>query len=120
MENLWLEYFLTWNVNVMEQSKRSTIQHIVIQSISIGISLIRCSPIYLTMKSLLSLKNVPFTAFDQVRYVSSKTAAVTKIHRTIYCRMYPTLLVQPDGSTITVRYHEPREIVRVCISNLQS
>lgn len=72
------------------------------------------------MKSLLFLKNVPFTAFDQVRYVSSKTAAITKIHRTVYCRMYPTLLAQSDGSTIRVRYHEPREIIRVCISNLPS
>lgn len=65
------------------------------------------------MKSLLFLRNVPFKALDQVRYVSSKTAAITKVHRLIYCRMYPTLLVQPDGSTINIRYHEPRRIIRV-------
>lgn len=67
----------------------------------------------LTMKSLLFLTNVPFKSLNQMRYVSSKTAAITKIHRHIYCRMYPTLLVQSDGSTINIRYHEPRQIIRV-------
>lgn len=62
------------------------------------------------MRKFLSLNQLTFT---QIRNVSSKSAAVTKIHRTLYCRMYPTLLVQPDGSTINIRYHEPRQIIRV-------
>jgi len=30
-----------------------------------------------------------------------------------YLRTYPTLLVYPDGSTVTVRYKEPREIIKL-------
>lgn len=27
--------------------------------------------------------------------------------------MYPTVVVQPDGSTINIRYHEPRKIIKL-------
>lgn len=64
------------------------------------------------MRNLLLLKNIN-SNYIQNRNVSSVTAAVTKIHRTVYCRVYPAIIVQPDGSTITVRYHEPRKIIRV-------
>lgn len=47
------------------------------------------------------------------RKISSSTAAVTKVGRSTYTRMYPTLLVLPDGSTINIRYHEPRKIITV-------
>ena len=50
----------------------------------------------------------------QVRNFNANRAVVTKIKRATYCRKYPTLLVQPDGSTITIKYHEPREIIKVC------
>ena len=53
------------------------------------------------------------TYFEQVRSFNANRAVVTKIKRTTYCRKYPTLLVQPDGSTITINYHEPREIIKV-------
>lgn len=53
---------------------------------------------------------------QQMRNISSSTAAITKVHRLLYCRLYPTMVVQPDGSTINIRYHEPRKIVRVKIS----
>ena len=52
--------------------------------------------------------------FEQIRNFNANRAVVTKIKRTTYCRKYPTLLVQPDGSTITINYHEPREIIKVC------
>lgn len=55
--------------------------------------------------------------FTPVRHVSSCTAAITKIHRKTYSRTYPTLLVQPDGSTIRIRYHEPRRIIEVSWKN---
>jgi large subunit ribosomal protein L55 len=29
--------------------------------------------------------------------------------------MYPTLLVYPDGSTVTIRYKEPRAIIKLPI-----
>jgi len=51
--------------------------------------------------------------FEQIRNFNANRAVVTKIKRTTYCRKYPTLLVQPDGSTITINYHEPREIIKL-------
>lgn len=56
---------------------------------------------------------------QQIRAVSSSTVAITKVHRLLYCRVYPTLLVQPDGSTINIHYHEPRKIIRVSIIHLK-
>ena len=53
------------------------------------------------------------TYIEQVRHFNANRAVVTKIKRTTYCLKYPTLLVQPDGSTITINYHEPREIIKV-------
>lgn len=57
------------------------------------------------------LTHLPCKYF-QIRHVSSATAAITKVHRLLYCRNYPTLVVQPDGSTINIRYHEPRQIIQ--------
>lgn len=64
------------------------------------------------MHSMRKLLNLPCKCL-QKRNVSSATAGITKTHRLLYCRVYPTTVVQPDGSTITVRYHEPRQIVQV-------
>lgn len=50
-----------------------------------------------------------------VRRISSSTAAITKVHRKVYGRSFPTLLVQPDGSSIRIRYHEPRRIIEVSL-----
>ncbi|XP_037955568.1 39S ribosomal protein L55, mitochondrial-like [Teleopsis dalmanni] len=57
----------------------------------------------------------PLATFGQhqLRSLSSATAAVTRLHRSVYSRMYPTVVVQPDGSTITIRYHEPRKIIKL-------
>ncbi|CAD6992529.1 39S ribosomal protein L55, mitochondrial [Ceratitis capitata] len=59
------------------------------------------------------LKQILTTGQKQVRCISSATAAVTRLHRSVYCRMYPTVVVQPDGSTINIRYHEPRKIIKL-------
>ncbi|XP_037027140.1 39S ribosomal protein L55, mitochondrial [Bradysia coprophila] len=45
--------------------------------------------------------------------ISSTSASVTKIHRTKFTRTYPTILVKPDGSSINIRYQEPRQIIRL-------
>ncbi|KAH8278973.1 hypothetical protein KR018_012094 [Drosophila ironensis] len=58
------------------------------------------------------LKQLP-QAVQQLRCLSSATAAVTRLHRSVYCRLYPTVVVQPDGSTINIRYHEPRKIIKL-------
>lgn len=39
------------------------------------------------------------------------TAAITKKHRNVYMNTYPTILVLPDGSSINIEYHEPRQII---------
>lgn len=48
-----------------------------------------------------------------VRYLSSVSASITKIHRQTYARTYPTVVVLSDGSSINIRYHEPRKIIKV-------
>ena len=47
------------------------------------------------------------------RFLSSNRCAVTRVKRETFTRTYDTLMVLPDGATITVRYPQPREIVRV-------
>ncbi|XP_031640825.1 39S ribosomal protein L55, mitochondrial [Contarinia nasturtii] len=58
------------------------------------------------------LTNLP-CKYQHIRNVSSATASITKTHRIFYCRHYPTTLVNPDGSTLTIRYHEPRKIIHL-------
>ncbi|CAG5129559.1 unnamed protein product [Candidula unifasciata] len=43
----------------------------------------------------------------------SNALSLTKVRRSCYPRMYPTMLVFPDGSTINVRYKEPRRIIKL-------
>jgi len=38
---------------------------------------------------------------------------VVRFGRQKYERMYPVLLVRPDGSTINIRYKEPKRIMMV-------
>lgn len=47
------------------------------------------------------------------RNLNSNVASVTKIHREIYTRMYPTKVVLSNGASINIRYHEPRKIIKV-------
>uniref|UniRef100_A0A182N5M4 39S ribosomal protein L55, mitochondrial n=1 Tax=Anopheles dirus TaxID=7168 RepID=A0A182N5M4_9DIPT len=47
------------------------------------------------------------------RCLSSNTAAVVKVHRSIYARRYPTVMVLPNGATINIKYHEPRKIIKM-------
>ncbi|XP_076440582.1 large ribosomal subunit protein mL55-like [Babylonia areolata] len=46
------------------------------------------------------------------RNSSSKTI-VTRMNRRDFPRMYPTVLALPDGSTINVRYTEPRKLIKL-------
>lgn len=50
-----------------------------------------------------------------IRTLSSSSAVITKMHRLKYLLHYPTTVVLPDGSSIIVRYPEPRKIITVCI-----
>ena len=49
---------------------------------------------------------------SQCRHNSNR-AAVTRVHRHNFPLLYPTMVVLPDGSTINIRYKEPRSIIRV-------
>ncbi|XP_021350551.1 39S ribosomal protein L55, mitochondrial-like [Mizuhopecten yessoensis] len=51
----------------------------------------------------------------QYQTMSSKTS-LTRCRRKIYVRQYPTTVVYPDGSTITVRYKEPRKLITLPIN----
>ncbi|NWV15039.1 RM55 protein, partial [Ptilonorhynchus violaceus] len=42
---------------------------------------------------------------------NSNRAAIGHLHRQLYGRLYPILLVSTDGSTMRLRYHEPRRIL---------
>ncbi|XP_035233799.1 39S ribosomal protein L55, mitochondrial-like [Stegodyphus dumicola] len=53
-----------------------------------------------------------FSLFSQVRNNSNMTCIV-KIGRDKYCRMYLTTIVNPDGSSYAIRYHEPRKIIKL-------
>ena len=53
---------------------------------------------------------------SQIRNLNANRAVMTKIKRGTYCQKYPTMLVLPDGSTITTKYHKPREIIKVLLS----
>ncbi|XP_053670093.1 39S ribosomal protein L55, mitochondrial [Anopheles nili] len=48
-----------------------------------------------------------------IRSLSSNTAAIVKVHRSVYARRYPTLMVMPNGATINLSYHEPRRIIKL-------
>uniref|UniRef100_A0A8I5ZK26 Mitochondrial ribosomal protein L55 n=1 Tax=Rattus norvegicus TaxID=10116 RepID=A0A8I5ZK26_RAT len=40
-------------------------------------------------------------------------ASLTRLRRQAYARLYPVLLVKQDGSTIHIRYREPRRMLAV-------
>ena len=41
---------------------------------------------------------------------------VYKAKRELFARLYPTTMVFKDGSTITVRFHEPRQIIKMPVT----
>lgn len=40
-------------------------------------------------------------------------ASLNSIKRPVYARMYPVTLVKPDGSSITIKYHEPIAVIKL-------
>uniref|UniRef100_A0A803VMD9 Mitochondrial ribosomal protein L55 n=1 Tax=Ficedula albicollis TaxID=59894 RepID=A0A803VMD9_FICAL len=42
---------------------------------------------------------------------NSNRASVCRLHRQLYGRRYPVLLVSTDGSTVRLRYSEPKRIL---------
>ncbi|XP_018016862.1 39S ribosomal protein L55, mitochondrial [Hyalella azteca] len=54
-----------------------------------------------------------FLSTSCTRSINCHRASITRIKSPAYCRMYPCLLVNSDGSTIKVRYEKPRKIIRL-------
>ncbi|XP_041646662.1 39S ribosomal protein L55, mitochondrial [Cheilinus undulatus] len=48
---------------------------------------------------------------SQTPQLNSNRTSVVRCGRQKYERLYPVLLVRPDGSTIHIRYREPRRIL---------
>ncbi|XP_078074674.1 large ribosomal subunit protein mL55 isoform X2 [Mustelus asterias] len=42
---------------------------------------------------------------------NSNRTSVVRFGRQVYARLYPVLLIRPDGSTINIRYKEPKKII---------
>ncbi|XP_075602977.1 large ribosomal subunit protein mL55 isoform X2 [Balearica regulorum gibbericeps] len=42
---------------------------------------------------------------------NSNRASIAHLHRQLYGRLYPVLLVKTDGSTVHLRYKEPKRIL---------
>jgi hypothetical protein len=63
------------------------------------------------LSSTLCLARLP-CALLTTRHLSANRCAVTKVKRTRYTRMYPTTAVLPDGSTVTIKYPAPVQLVR--------
>lgn len=48
----------------------------------------------------------------ELKSTSPMLRQIYKANRTLFARLYPTTLVFKDGSTCTIRYHEPRHIIK--------
>ncbi|CDW58949.1 Mitoc L55 domain containing protein [Trichuris trichiura] len=60
--------------------------------------------------TLLKTRNcIPATAARLDCYMAS----LRKVKRKIYRRLYPVMMVLPDGSAIMVRFNEPRQIIKL-------
>ncbi|XP_010610333.1 39S ribosomal protein L55, mitochondrial [Fukomys damarensis] len=53
----------------------------------------------------------PCCLHTSTSWADSTRAALTRLHRQAYPRLYPVLLVKQDGSTIHIRYWEPRHML---------
>nr|XP_012328100.1 39S ribosomal protein L55, mitochondrial [Aotus nancymaae]XP_012328102.1 39S ribosomal protein L55, mitochondrial [Aotus nancymaae]XP_012328103.1 39S ribosomal protein L55, mitochondrial [Aotus nancymaae]XP_012328104.1 39S ribosomal protein L55, mitochondrial [Aotus nancymaae]XP_012328105.1 39S ribosomal protein L55, mitochondrial [Aotus nancymaae]XP_012328106.1 39S ribosomal protein L55, mitochondrial [Aotus nancymaae]XP_012328107.1 39S ribosomal protein L55, mitochondrial [Aotus nancymaa len=45
------------------------------------------------------------------RRADSSRASLARVRRQAYARLYPVLLVKQDGSTVHIRYREPRRML---------
>ncbi|XP_069585200.1 large ribosomal subunit protein mL55 [Ranitomeya imitator] len=59
--------------------------------------------------ALRSLASCSF--HSSAKQQNSNRACIGRSARTTFLRSYPVLLVQPDGSTITIEYKEPRRML---------
>ncbi|XP_030640736.1 large ribosomal subunit protein mL55 [Chanos chanos] len=64
------------------------------------------------LKETLSMSCLPASALHTTNTcANSNRTSVVRCNRQKFERMYPVLLVRPDGSTINIRYKEPKRIL---------
>ena len=63
------------------------------------------------VQSLLTVNNITQTVLTIYTRTNCYRAALGTIKRPAYSRLYPVTLVKPDGSSITIKYHEPISII---------
>ncbi|XP_034824931.1 large ribosomal subunit protein mL55 [Maniola hyperantus] len=62
----------------------------------------------------IGLKLTPMICNHYVkRNLNNNVASITRIHREVFTRMYPTKVVLANGASINIRYHEPRKIIKL-------
>ncbi|XP_026199245.1 39S ribosomal protein L55, mitochondrial [Anabas testudineus] len=52
----------------------------------------------------------------QFAQLNSNRTSVVRCGRQRYERLYPVMLVRPDGSTVSIRYREPKRILMVPVN----
>lgn len=77
----------------------------------ININNLLATDIFTYFRMIASVARIGSSATVLRRYLNCWTAAITKKHRVIYERTYPTTVVFSDGSSIEIQYHEPRKII---------
>ncbi|GAA6231936.1 39S ribosomal protein L55, mitochondrial [Lates japonicus] len=53
---------------------------------------------------------------SQIAQLNSNRTSVVRCGRQRYERLYPVMLVRPDGSTVNIRYKEPRRILMMPVN----
>ncbi|XP_075276060.1 large ribosomal subunit protein mL55 isoform X3 [Opisthocomus hoazin] len=61
--------------------------------------------------SALRLAAVPRLPLASSTRSNSNRASVCHLHRQLYGRLYPVFLVNTDGSTVRLRYREPKRLL---------
>ncbi|XP_006030130.1 39S ribosomal protein L55, mitochondrial [Alligator sinensis] len=82
----------------------SVIARTSMAAVSRSLSLLRGDLIQRSLPTICSLHTTPS------QHNSNRTS-ITSIRRQTYGRVYPVLLIRPDGSTVHIRYKEPRWIL---------
>ncbi|XP_026104784.1 39S ribosomal protein L55, mitochondrial [Carassius auratus] len=74
-----------------------------------------CKSIFRCLQAVFSHRclGITSTFHTTVFQSNSNRTCVVRFGRQKYERMYPVLLVRPDGSTINIRYKEPRRIMKM-------
>ncbi|KAJ6655113.1 hypothetical protein lerEdw1_006017 [Lerista edwardsae] len=68
---------------------------------------------FFRLEALFGLFPRPCGIHTSTSQHNSNRTSIARIPRQKYARTYPVLLVRPDGSTIHIRYKEPRRILSI-------